>query len=439
MRSALLLFLAVPAFAAEPHFNDVFRMATHNSYWIQRSTIPEAYASGTQERILDQLLFDRARALEIDIHPAGAGQWEVYHTNDQSNSICTPLAECLRQLQLFQRALPEHETLTIMLELKAIVDPNFDAAHRPEDLDRILEEQLGPWLYRPRDFLARCAPGMTMRECAKVAGWPLARELRGKFLFAVLGNWRWCGTGHGPSGWADYAQDVGARSAFPMESDWTDFSHDSCHGEYVEPTRLARAKDASIIRQVEDVYDPRHLATSAQFLAENGLIRGGSGFSLDEQRQRVSHGFQFLQTDYPWFRAYDEGLSRPLMLLPDRQSLEPLTEPGSRMLFAQNASGHGRTFQSEAVFGSESSWETLVTSTRASPDPKYANLSAPQGRGCLVASESKDLARGAYVAICRQTAENGGMNLTRPFVQDSVVTLEVGQGPGKAPAVSTFY
>ncbi len=43
-------------------------VATHDSYWIHRDPVDELFASGTQERLLDQLLFEHVRGLEIDVH-----------------------------------------------------------------------------------------------------------------------------------------------------------------------------------------------------------------------------------------------------------------------------------------------------------------------------------------------------------------------------------
>lgn len=168
----------------QARYNEVYRAATHNSYWVKRDNVVEAFASGTQERLLDQLLFDHVRALEIDIHKDNAhpGNWSVYHTDKQSNSFCANLPECLKQLQQFHYALPNHEVVTIVLELKEILEYNFDSTHTPADLDRLLETYLGPNLFRPRDFLSRCTPGRTLRECANPtnAGWPSIQELRGK-------------------------------------------------------------------------------------------------------------------------------------------------------------------------------------------------------------------------------------------------------------------
>ncbi|MBI3541852.1 MAG: hypothetical protein HY075_01070, partial [Deltaproteobacteria bacterium] len=267
-----------------PRFNEVYRVNTHNSYWVKRDNNFEAFASGTQERLLDQLLFDHARSLEIDVHKDNPhpGNWTIYHTDKQSNSLCSPLGECLKQLQQFHYALPRHDPVLVVIELKEILEYNFDRSHRPADFDAILEHYLADSLYRPREFLARCAPGASMRDCARQKGWPTLEELRGKFLFAVLGNWRWCTVGHGGSGWAEYATADGgprARSAFSMSSDFVDLTHESCGTELVAAEKLQAAYDASVLQQVEESDNAAHLVDVAKFIAEGGIVRGHDAHS----------------------------------------------------------------------------------------------------------------------------------------------------------------
>src|SRR6187549_2814324 len=49
-----------------PTFDKAFRSATHNSYWV--NFIADAAGSGTQQRLLDQLLHEHVRAFELDLH-----------------------------------------------------------------------------------------------------------------------------------------------------------------------------------------------------------------------------------------------------------------------------------------------------------------------------------------------------------------------------------
>jgi hypothetical protein len=280
-----------------PKFNEVQQAAVHNSYYVVRDNVVELEASGPSIRILDQLLFEHARALEIDVHKDNTTphNWTVYHTNDQANSLCTPLSECLKQLQVFHRAVPNHEVVTVVLELKEIFEYNFDDQHTPGDLDAILESHLGSAMYRPRDFLARCQPGSTLSACAQAAGWPSIAELRGKFMFLVIGNWRanipWetckavlgqsgCAapldsawSGHGPEGWVHYASWSGGantRSAFLIASNFVRYNGGPAT-EQVDPAALEAARRASLFLQAEDSvagsYPPNDpcLATDAHF------------------------------------------------------------------------------------------------------------------------------------------------------------------------------
>jgi hypothetical protein len=423
------------AWGAEPRYNEVFQVASHNSYWVHRDPVWDPFATGTQERLLDLLLFDHARALEIDVHkdPRNAGEWNVYHTDRPLNSFCTPFTECLKQLRQFQYALPDHEPLTVVIELKEILDYNFDAAHTPADFDRLLERELGPYLYRPRDFLARCEPGATLRGCAREAGWPAERELRGKILFAVLGNWRFCTIGHGTSGWATYATWNGdgqggaaARSGFPMSSDFVDFSSESCGTEYLSPEVGAAALEASVFQQVENVDDPVHLEQVRDFISEGGIVRGHDAWTVVDQEARVAQGFQFFQTDYPWVQVDELGPAEPVRLLSTGAGLH---EPGERLWF-QLDDGAGYVF-ARLEAGSTSEWETLPATTRPSPNAALPNPRPPRGKGCLRAENLDE-----SFAICRQTV-GGSWLVPKPRGENAAITVEVRKRGNES--VQTFY
>src|SRR3954451_22687619 len=90
---------APPAPPDSPPFDAAWRISTHNSYWVDRGVPGDLFASGTQERLADQLLLDHARGLEIDIHrdPAAPGAFAVYHTTP-GNGLCATLPACLGAL-----------------------------------------------------------------------------------------------------------------------------------------------------------------------------------------------------------------------------------------------------------------------------------------------------------------------------------------------------
>src|SRR4051812_1309763 len=66
-----------------PRYNQVTRKATHNAYWLNNAPGADAEGSGVQERLLDQMLHERVRSFEIDIHNdrGHAGEFAVYHTD----------------------------------------------------------------------------------------------------------------------------------------------------------------------------------------------------------------------------------------------------------------------------------------------------------------------------------------------------------------------
>ena len=435
-----LIFSFSSAFAqsgdSSPRLNEVFQLSDHNGYWVNRHP-PEVFASGVQERILDQLLFDHSRSIEIDVHkdPFHDGQWNVFHTDAPANAFCSPFTECLKQLRQFQYAVPKHEVVTIMIELKEIVEYNFDNHHTPADFDALLESYLGDLLYRPRDFLSRCpangADGkpISMRECAKLVGWPTVESLRGKFIFAILGNWNWEKIlGHGSAGWATYAtwrEGTSGRSAFPMISDWTTT-------EPMSASLRAAAENQSIFLQGEDYSDPTYLKHLQDLMVEGVLIRMDNAFSLSDQQDRVSKGFQYLQTDHPWIQYQERGPAEPFKGF-DGSSIQ---EPGYRLLMTQVSKGATAT----ALLvdqNSSSEWEGFFSSTRSTTNPLYPNLHAVRGKGCFQASSNTDSYR-----VCRVTVEARPSKILSPYPEDAAITVEITRGLNTAHPVTTtqtFY
>ena len=76
-------------------YDQAWQISTHNGYWVDRGTPNDFLASGVGERILDQLLLDGVRSIEIDIHadPHRPGSFNVFHTAP-GNSLC---AECAKR------------------------------------------------------------------------------------------------------------------------------------------------------------------------------------------------------------------------------------------------------------------------------------------------------------------------------------------------------
>lgn len=161
-------------------YDQVRQKSAHNSY--QRD-----------EGLLDQLVYHRARSLELDIHHSASfsaelpGDWYVYHIDIvDADSHCRTLSQCLGLIAAFQRAQPEHEVLTLWLDLK---DP-FIADHQPADLDARLLAALGPKLFTPAELLAACPAATTLQQAVTLPGcaWPELDALRGRVLVALTGG-----------------------------------------------------------------------------------------------------------------------------------------------------------------------------------------------------------------------------------------------------------
>jgi hypothetical protein len=466
--AALLLSAASARAETFPKYNEVWRMATHNSYWIGRDNVTEIQASGTQERLIDQLLFENVRGLEIDVHKDNTHpkDWTVYHTNKQSNSTCSPLGECLKILKLFHHVLPEHEVVTVVLELKEITEFNFDANHTPRDLDALLLRVMGPELiYTPRDFLARCPPGAMLTECAKTAGWPTIDALRGKFIFTVLGNWqhtvsptdipllgkilpniRLGSIGHGSAGWVDYATrdgptelvDIRARVGFPMQTDFPKLTGPDPN-ETIDPRLLSLARARSIFMQVENVspgaparpISPGNAPPVAQFLAANGVVRGHDSFEYADHLARIQAGFHLIQTDYPWARMNRDARSpfQPLPAVAGKYGVTAFYEPGHKLSFLATRNDPGAWFAYRRDESPSDVWETLPSTTR--PDKTHANPRRdgkfdPQAQGCIrfaTAGRGPSDANADAIRICRRKAR-GLATQTKPLDEDAIVTVE---------------
>src|SRR5262249_13710792 len=132
---------------------------------------------------------------------ANPGQWKVYHTSDSEDFLGRYLEDYLEYLRNFQYAVPQHDVINVIVELKNVVPwtgvydltshvhYNFASDHTMDQLDDIFRHYLGPWLYTPANFLARKPDAKTMVECAQDAGWPTIDELRGMFIINIIGNW----------------------------------------------------------------------------------------------------------------------------------------------------------------------------------------------------------------------------------------------------------
>ena len=302
----LLLFLAacdapVLAYDYGPTLSQTTRLATHNSYWVNHGVASDLFSSGVGEQILDQLVIDHVRSIELDVHPdpATPHHFLVYHTAP-GNDVCTDLATCLAPVLALHDLSYSHSAVIVILELKGLITPTFDADHGPEDLDAELRLNLGSLLYAPANLLARCEAGATLTACARDHGWPYEGEVAGQVLVAVLGNWNDLPGATAPSDWATYAtgKPIANRAGFPMGSswqrDWSKLSDDN-HG-LTDAKKWEAAWAQAAMLQVEAFDDP--LLEGA--LVNQQIVRADGVFTAADRAVATSLGVQLWQTDWPW-------------------------------------------------------------------------------------------------------------------------------------------
>ncbi|MCA9635800.1 MAG: hypothetical protein KC420_07180, partial [Myxococcales bacterium] len=163
-----------------PRYHEVRQKSAHNAF--QRD-----------EALLDQLVYHRIRSLELDIHtdksfaPKLPGEWYVYHVDILDDaSHCRLLSQCLAQIAALAGAFPEHEVVTIWIDLK----DGFEDGHAPADLDARLGDAFGDRLLRPAELLAACPAATTLQEAVTLpeCGWPSLSALHGRAIAVLTGG-----------------------------------------------------------------------------------------------------------------------------------------------------------------------------------------------------------------------------------------------------------
>ncbi len=370
--------------------NQISLFGTHNSYWALRQG-GDPYAEGPGEPLLEQILSEGVRHLELDLHKDPKPHAFSVHHAIPGDTLCSTLDECLGLLRTVQRALPSHHPLVVMLEFKNLSSPLFDDEHTIADLDRVLTEGLGAALYRPADFLRRCPSQTTLAGCVKQAGWPTVAELRGRVLFVVMGYWHMFG-GQNDIDWANYvtSSDIAERAGFPLanQPDWNQWPVETQLS--VSEDRHARAIKQSLFLDAWDPNSP-HIRS---FLSQDKIIRLAEDSEQDVQRNKLLGG-QLVVTNFPWALRPPDRTQQTVRTLDASPSNFGPTELGQR-LELHGAEGDGQSvFASTHVSDSISVWESTVTT---GIDPGLS--------GCLLMAEDPTQTEGASVAVCTSVMSN---------------------------------
>jgi len=125
------------------------------------------------------------RGLELDIHRnRELNEWSVSHTGGYDAEPAKQLGHYLRLLREWAEVSPDHDPITVHLDIKNAgkVTSGADA------LDKYIDSHLGSdRLFIPRALLGSSSDLVTQAS----AGWPTIRQLRGRFLFCLSGNEGW--------------------------------------------------------------------------------------------------------------------------------------------------------------------------------------------------------------------------------------------------------
>eukprot|EP00002_Diphylleia_rotans_P021580 TRINITY_DN4198_c0_g1_i2.p1 TRINITY_DN4198_c0_g1~~TRINITY_DN4198_c0_g1_i2.p1 ORF type:complete len:528 (-),score=126.26 TRINITY_DN4198_c0_g1_i2:226-1809(-) len=163
-------------------YNHIRQKSAHNSY--QRI-----------EGVADMAAYWQLRSVEMDLHidkllrPGISNDWYVYHTTSDFKSNIDKMSNFLDVCQGIQKALPNHEIITVWMDHK---DEGKwgEAGHTPADFDRLVRSKLGNGVFTPNDLINRVPSSLrndsrriTLKEAVRLSGWPTLRELRGKFMF----------------------------------------------------------------------------------------------------------------------------------------------------------------------------------------------------------------------------------------------------------------
>jgi hypothetical protein len=160
-------------------YSNVRFKASHNSY------------DREEQPVVTQLPWNRespsergCRGLELDLQQSPDGRaWSIAHGGGYSAEPQLQLSEYFRLLREFSEANPEHDVVTVTLDLKAVTT---DAATFARNLDSYVKRHLGDdRLYRPAELQGL---GDDLVMGAMVNGWPTLGKLRGKFILCLSGD-----------------------------------------------------------------------------------------------------------------------------------------------------------------------------------------------------------------------------------------------------------
>ncbi|GLR71686.1 Ca2+-dependent phosphoinositide-specific phospholipase C [Agaribacter marinus] len=177
MSIVLVALLLSTKVYAQVKYNEISQKSSHNSY-------------SRDEGILDQLVFHRIRSIEFDLHRGKIGRpsinkdWYVYHTPViDTKTNCDKFSDCLRELQIFDQQIPQHEVVTVWFDIK----DGFASGQSAEELDAVIKRFIDEDdILKPSDLFNACESATGLKQTVTGnCNWPSLSSLKGKWIFVV--------------------------------------------------------------------------------------------------------------------------------------------------------------------------------------------------------------------------------------------------------------
>lgn len=387
---------------------------------IQKSS-HNAYAKF--EPIFDQLLWHGIRSVELDVHTrkrgrrAAPGDWFVFHEDYpfMRRSSCQQLSDCLGQLAAFHTAVPQHEPVTLWIDLKDDVGGD----HGARALDALLASRLGrDTLVTPATLVTRCAGATSARDAVtrEGCGFPTLGELRGKFVVAVTGG-----------------SDCAASSDNPLRRYRGDAPGERL--AFVAPDADAHCPVRTYDQQGHVVFLNMafgHRGQAAE-VRERGLVarvfgggmRGGLNTARDFDAARRT-GAQHLATD---------RVNASSALWATTEGLREAAAPTEHVLDLRATTG-------DLWGASDSTWFSYVDEDRDASYHTFVSVPSshaePYAKACLMARAS-ERADAPNVAVCRTFDNHPPRMQIRRTRGGATTSIELAKGGGLSSESPAFF
>jgi hypothetical protein len=353
-------------------YDEVRQKSSHNSF--QRD-----------EGLLDQMIYHRVRSLEFDIHvgktlePDLGGDWYVYHIDVvDADSQCRTLSQCLGLVATLGQVVPEHEVVTLWIDLK----DGFGGEHQPGDLDARLVEAFGERLWTPGELLVKC-PASGLQQAIARCGWPELAALRGRVIVALTGG----DLDDANGALASYVGgDPAARAAFVapgLEDAGAIAAHDEAIFHNLAVDDVALAQDVRAAGMVSRVWvvDDAEAWQGAVSVAAHHLATNKINAAVD-----------------PWGSTAGAG-GWPFACLDGCEA--PAAEPGAIVAFDVDSDDLWDSSDEGSFAYFEPQGDVAVTAAIS----VVSSHVEPWGKACVGARGGLD-AGAPYLAVCRPTDEH---------------------------------